>query len=131
MLSLRQLEKVYTNISLFYAACPENYYRSVPIITFLAVIKIVNRPLFDRICQNSITYKEIGESIKFDQNKSKERMRWIMGWVRYTLLTEEQFKDLPANDEIKEYGQVHACYNIEREKIMYYFAQKLTIFNIK
>ncbi len=129
MLSLRQLEKVYTNISLFYAASPEDDYRSVPIITFLAVIKVVNHPLFDRICQKSISYKEIGESIKFDQNKSKECMRWIMGWVRYTVLTEEQFKDLPANDEIKKYGQIHARYMIEREKIMYYFAQKLTIVN--
>ena len=48
-LSLRQLEKVFTNLALLYGSSTKNHLRLVPIIVFLSVVKVVNPQLFEKL----------------------------------------------------------------------------------
>lgn len=60
-LLLRQLERVYKNLAVFYASSAENQLRLVPVISFLAVIKVVNPWVYEALLHQKRTYEELCE----------------------------------------------------------------------
>lgn len=134
-LSLRQLEKVFTNLALFYGASAENHLRLVPLIVFLAVVKVVDPPLFDELLHKRVSYADVIEKLKIhNQDEESQRNRkpyWLMQWVRYGLLSEKEFNELPEEDEIKSFGQSLFQYNISRERLIPIFAQQLSMFVVR
>jgi len=131
-LSLRQLEKVFTNLAVLYGVSAENHLRLVPIIVFLAIVKVIDPQLFDEILHQRVSYSEVSGKLNLvDLDEEGERNRkvyWIMEWVRYALLSEQEFKDLPEEDEIKGFGQSLFRYNVNRERLIQIFAQQLSMF---
>jgi len=131
-LSLRQLERVYTIISLFYAASAENKIRLTPLVSFLAVIKVVHPTLFIDLLHNRATYEEVcsitgltGEGTETPNNR---KSLFLMSWVKFSLITDDEFKQLDANDRILNFNQSLSGYDIGRERLMPYFIQKLSMF---
>ena len=134
-LSLRQLEKVYTNLAVFYGSSSENHLRLVPVIVFLAVLKVINPYLFERLLYNKSSYTELITELNFtDINEYEENnhsLYWIMNWIRYASLSEKEFNELPQDDEIKKYGDSLWKYHVRRERLIPIFAQLLSIFVVE
>ncbi|MCG7980482.1 MAG: hypothetical protein G8D81_14755 [gamma proteobacterium symbiont of Clathrolucina costata] len=134
-LSLRQLEKVFTNLSVFYGSSAENRLRLVPIIVFLAIVKVVDPSLFDELLHVRVTYSHVIEKLNLQHlNEKSERNRklyWVMQWVRYGLLSEKEFNELPEDDEIKGFGQSLWQYNVSREMLIPIFSQQLSMFIVR
>ncbi|MCK2182804.1 hypothetical protein [Halomonas getboli] len=134
-LSLRQLEKVFTNLAVFYGASAENHLRLVPIVVFLAVIKVVDPSLFDELLHGRATYADVIEKLKLhnlnEESESNRRLYWLMQWVRYGLLSEKEFSELPEEDEIKRFGQSLWQYNVSRERLISIFSQQLSMFVVR
>lgn len=128
-LSLRQLEKVYTNLALLYGSSGENHLRLVPIIVFLSVIKTVKPHVFDKLLQQKITYSEICAETGLNHNEEEHRkLYWLMSWVRYALLSDGEFNNLDDEDRIKGLGNSLWNYNVEREMLIPIFSQQLSMF---
>jgi hypothetical protein len=131
-LSLRQLEKVFTNLALLYGSSGKNNLRLVPIIVFLSVIKTVKPQVFDRLLQQKISYSEVCDETGLNSNEEEHRkLYWLMNWVRYALLSEKEFSELNSEDRIKEFGAALWKYNVERERLIPFFAQQLSLFVVK
>lgn len=131
-LSLRQLEKVYTNLALLYGSSGENHLRLVPIIVFLAVIKTVKPRVFDKLLQQRITYDEVCVKTGLShKNEEHRKLFWLMNWVRYALISEKEFTELDEKDPIKDFGSRLWNYDIERQKLIPIFSQKLSMFTVK
>ena len=60
-LTLRQLEKVFTTLAMFYGSIPENHFRPVQLIVFMVVVKVVNPLLFEKCLSGRVSYKEVSE----------------------------------------------------------------------
>lgn len=131
-LSLRQLEKVYTNLAIFYGSSSENHLRLVPIVVFLAVIKVINPHLFEKLLYIKLSYIELITELNIsDINEYKHSDRkfiWMMNWIRYAMLSEKEFNELPESDGLRQYGESLWKYDISREKLIPFFAQLLSIF---
>jgi hypothetical protein len=54
-----------------------------------------------------------------------------MQWVRYGLLSEKEFAELPEKDEIMRFGQSLWQYNVSRERLIPIFSQQLSIFVVR
>ena len=134
-LSLRQLEKVYTNLAVFYGSISENHFRLVPVVVFLSIVKVVDPPLFDQLLHQKVSFGEVTNKLNIRHlNEEKENNRkfyWLMNWVRYGLLSEQEFKELAEEDKIKRYGTSMCEYNISRERLIPIFAQQLSMFVVK
>lgn len=130
--SLRQLEKVYTNLAIIYGTSSKNHLRLVPIITFISVIKVVSPSLFGRILAGRTSYAELCEEIGMAEldgsNVGQRKLYWTMNWVKFAMLSEDEFKGIDANDPIKSFGQTLWQYNIERERLLPIFCQQLSMF---
>ena len=134
-LSLRQLEKVFTNLAVFYGASAENHLRLVPIVVFLAIVKVVDPSLFDDLLHGRASYTDVIEKLKLqninEESESNRRLYWLMQWVRYCLLSEKEFAELPDEDEIKGFGQSLWQYNVSRERLIQIFSQQLSMFVVR
>lgn len=134
-LSLRQLERVFTNLAVFYGSSAENQLRLVPIIVFLAVVKVLDPPLFDDLLHGRATYAGVVDKLGLSNpnlgNENKRKFIWLMQWVRYGLLSEKEFHDLPSEDELRGFGQSLWRYNVDRERLIPIFAQRLSMFVVR
>lgn len=133
-LTLRQLEKVFTNIAVFYASSSENSLRLAPLIAFLSVIKVKNTSLFHDLLHSRATYDHVcsvtGLTDKPNKDGDDRIMSRLMGWVKFALITDKEFEKLDPKDPIREYSQSLWQHSIESDEIMPIICQKLSIFNV-
>lgn len=131
-LSLRQLEKVFTNLAIIYGTSDKNHLRLVPIITFISVMKVLKPSVFSKILLGQISYADLCDEIgvrALDEGKESERkLFWIMNWVRFSMLTEAEYKEIDANDPIARFGSSLWEYSVDRERLLPIFCQKLSMF---
>jgi hypothetical protein len=134
-LSLRQLEKVYTNLAVFYGSSSENHFKLVPVVVFLSVVKVVDPPLFDQLLHQKASFGEVTNQLNIhhlnEETENNRKLFGLMSWVRYALLSEQEFKELPEEDKIKRYGNSMWEYNISRERLIPIFAQQQSMFVVK
>lgn len=133
-LSLRQLERVYTNLAVFYASSAKNQLRLVPIIAFLAVIKVIDSTVYEALLHQKITYEELcqktGLSEGEREGRNMRRLQFLAMWLKFSLITDEQFEQLDENDRTRDLGQSLWHYNVERERLIPIFIQRLSMFTV-
>lgn len=133
-LSLRQLEKVFTNLAVIYSTSAKNHLRLVPIITFISIMKVVMPNIFNKIALGKISYAELCNDIglhKLDENNNEERnLFWTMNWIRFSILTDAEYGQLDEADPIKRYGDSLCQYHVDRERLIPIFCQKLNMFTV-
>lgn len=131
-LSLRQLEKVFTNLAIIYSTSGENHLRLVPIIVFISVVKVVNPNVFGSLMLGRISFTGLCEQLGFrelnQEEESKSKLFWLMNWIRFSMLTESEYQAIDVNDSIKRFGQSLWQYNVDRERLIPFFCQKLSMF---
>jgi len=134
-LSLRQLEKVFTNLAVFHGSSEQSHLRIVPIIVFLSVVKVIDPRLFDQLLRQRVTFSEVSEKLTLaNLGKESENNRIllsIMKWVQFALLSEREFKNLPEDDEVKGLGGTFLRYHVSRERLIPIFTQRLCMFEVK
>jgi len=133
-LSLRQLEKVFTNIAIYYASSSENQLRITPVIAFVSVIKVVNPKLFNDLSRNNVTLQELVEIIGLTddviESMNDSKFKHLMNWVKFTLMNDEEYDQLPADDLIKSCEKTLWQNNIERRRLLPLFISNITLFNV-
>ncbi len=136
-LSLRQLERVFTNIAILYSSSSERHLRLVPIIVFISVIKVVNTSLFQSLLHRKATYEEVCSKVGLSDDMDPEdseynrKLHWLMMWVKYSLISEHEFRALDEEDRLKGLGQNLWEYSVERENLIPIFIQQLSMFTVE
>ncbi|MFQ1844104.1 hypothetical protein ACK36U_19335 [Aeromonas veronii] len=105
----------------------------VPIITFVSTLKVVNPGLFKKVSQGSISYTALSSAIGLsneDESIMDTALSWMMNWVRYTILSDQEYEAIDGTDKIKKLDQAYWQYNIERKRIIQIFCEKLCLFKI-
>lgn len=133
-LSLRQLEKVFTNLAIIYSTSAENHLRLVPIIVFIAVVKVVNPNVFENLLFGRISYstliKEFGFGELKEEEKGKVYLDFLLNWVRFSMLSESEYQAIDENDPIRQFASRLWQYNSERTRLLPLFCQKLSMFTV-
>lgn len=131
-LSLRQLEKVFTNLAIIYSTSEEHHLRLVPIIVFIAVVKVVNPNVFGNLLLGKISFSTLCEQLGFrelnEEEEGKRKLFGLMSWIRFSMLTESEYQGIDANDPIKRFEQSLWKYSVDRERLLPIFCQKLSMF---
>jgi energy-coupling factor transporter ATP-binding protein EcfA2 len=133
-LSLRQLEKVFTNLAIIYSTSEENHLRLVPIIVFIAVVKVVNPNLFGNLLLGKISFAtlrvQLGFSELSEEEEDKHHLIWLLDWVRFSMLSESEYQEVDENDSIRQFEQTLWKYGTGRKRLLQMFCQKLSMFNV-
>ncbi len=133
-LSLRQLEKVYTNLAILYGSSAESDLRLVPIIVFLSIMKVVNPQVYEKLLNRRISYANLCNDIELpeldEEDREQRDLFQAMRWVRYAILTEQEFQKLGDGDNFQGFDDSLWKYNTKREMLIPFFAQKLSMFSV-
>ena len=122
-LSLRQLEKVFTNIAIFYAAVSENYMRLTPIISMLAVLRVVNYSLYSQLKIKQLNFADLQKELQFPEtltdNAEGRKMSRFVEWLQFCIFTDDEFNnsDKKVNFE-RMYNNGLCNYGVERDRII-------------
>lgn len=133
-LSLRQLEKVFTNLAIIYSTSGDNHLRLVPIIVFIAVVKVVKPTVFENLLFGRISYSTLFKEVRFDELNEEEKdkfyLDYILNWVRFSMLSESEYQAIDENDPIRQFASKLWQYNSERTRLLPLFCQKLSMFSV-
>ena len=133
-LSLRQIERVFTNIALLYSISSKNRLRLVPVIVFLSVVKVIDSDTFKEIADGQINYQKTVEKLQLNSKSFSENQQrnvdWMMQWIRFSMLTDKEFSELQPDDALKDFGRSLFSYSISRNQIIPFFAGQLRSFSV-
>jgi len=133
-LSLRQLEKVFTNLAIIYSTSGKDHLRLVPIIVFVAVVKVYNPNLFSNLLLGQITFAtmrvQLGLSELSQVEEDKHNLMWVLDWVRFSMLSESEYEGVDEHDPIRKYEQTLRRYSLDRKRLLVFFCEKLSMFNV-
>ena len=122
-LSLRQLEKTFTYISIFHASVSERYLRLEPIICFLSIMKVIKPEIYRGLKNRTLSFGDLKENLNLQEPTGNgaeiRKFSRILFWMKFCLLSDEEYK---TSDLLKEFNQVDSDlsikYNIERQRII-------------
>ena len=130
-LSLRQLEKVFSTLAVFYLSTENKDPWVTPMISFLAVVKVVDPLLFNKILFQKFSYQEIVEQLDLHDLQEETTQNFILHrvimCVKFFLLSSAEFANLDVKDKIRNYGN-NLPFRCNREDMAVFFAQKLSMF---
>jgi hypothetical protein len=93
---------------------------------------VVEPSIYEELLYKYITYENLCQRIGLSEDEQEERnmrkLQNITMWLKFSLITEEQFGDLDENDKLRNFGQ--SLWNIERENLIPIFIQKLSMFTV-
>jgi hypothetical protein len=131
-LSLRQLEKVVTNL-LFMRATSSGDQLSLPsIMVFLAVIKVFRPTLFEKLINQDISCEEVFSELNFgdigEVSESSSQLKYTLELLRDCLLPKQKVEGHPCQQSIQSLENHLAMYHIPRSSVIPFFARKISIF---
>ena len=133
-LSLRQLEKAFTNLAIIYSTVAENHLRHVPIIVFIAVVKVVDPNLFGKLLLGKISFTAIREQLGFSELSVEEKVKHhlirLLHWVRFSMLSESEYQEIDINDPIRQFEQQLRQYGSNRKRLLPMFCKRLSMFSV-
>ena len=134
-LSLRQLEKVFTKLSIIYSTLNEKSLRIASIIVFVCVIRVVNPKLFEKLLDVNTSFEEVSKEIKLDNiNYDKDRndrMGEIVKFLHVALISQKKLDSLDKDNEIKILSLDLKRGHINRERIIPNYAERLNLIRLK
>jgi hypothetical protein len=133
-LSLRQLENVFTYITLFYGSSTEKQFRLVPIVVMMSTLRVVDYSLFTSLLKGRSSLDEVTKELNLDNinldNKRIFATEWILDLIRYSLMSDDEYAALPEDDEIRVQSQSLSHYHLKRSEIIPYHAKMIHTFSI-
>ena len=138
-LSLRQLEKVFINCAVYYATRSEHDYDLIPIIIFLAVVRVINPHLFLDLLNKNASLNNVAQEMSFvDAGLLSEDLLFdspnkvIYLWVSYVLIEESDVNYQLIIDLAEKHLDVKNAAFIFRGKkeIVPFIARKMTFLSV-
>lgn len=126
-LSLRQLEKSYSNVVLTYMAFsrPANTY--ISLISFFSIIKVINPELFQKISTDNIESEEILSLFSnIRQHHNSSYVESTAELLRFCFLEPEEYDKLPYSDRLRRFEE--ALWSGRRKEIAMAYVTPLSHF---
>lgn len=129
-LSLRQMEKVFTNLTIIYSTLSANNLRHAPAICIISVLKVIAPSVYRSLCLKQANYDDVLSALSLSvikDNQDQYRLTSISDFLRFCLMSEEEFAQLGQNDPAQRFSSLMWNFNIERVNIIPYFCQSLQL----
>lgn len=143
-LSLREIEKVFAVMSLYYSSLPENQLTNEFLIALLSILKVKHPLIYHLLSRENISvgqfFKETHlDKIKNDRTRQGVSSDWIKDMLDYCLMSDIEYADATksANGHDSErrrlanMGQWLIRYDMSRERVIPFFCSRLDRFTLQ
>ncbi len=135
-LSLREIEKCFSLMTLFFANSNNQKITLSEIIPLFALLKIRYATLFDKLKNKELFYNELNSVLELNKVQENTYYRsnfdWLNNILKYFLLTDNEFNALDENDEIKSFKRYFPTTHVSnRNYILASIANKFEVYQNK
>lgn len=133
-LTLRQLERMFTLMTLHLMTIknPTDYER--PIIATLCAIKVANPRMFRRLLNKEYTFGsfllDFGPLPTSSRSEARYRLEHLLEYFRFLLLSPQDFNALPDTDPIKGLTRSFYIWGVDRENLLPILGRRIECFNV-
>lgn len=134
-ISLRQLEKSFTNLTLIYSSITERTIRIPHIIAFVCIVKSINPNLYSRLSKGEISFSEICKELKIQPEEFSKSggddlaiLSRLFDWVKFVTLSKQEYEKLDPQDRIRNFERTLWDYGGSREGIIKVYCNVLNMF---
>ncbi len=132
--TLREMERCFTILSLYYSQLPERRLTDGIIIPFLAIIKIQHSDIFNHLLENNLSYEDFVKFIDIEKvNQSGYEyysFDYLMDDFKYLLMTDDQCEALESKDENSQNSSRFTRIRMDRKQVIPFFCSELIKFSI-
>ena len=132
-MSLREMERLFTNIVVFYSAASKRL-PCVPDLTCaLAIIRIRYPAVFARLREQQIGYREFEAAVpELKQiSEDSENVKYVQISFKYCLMTDEELLTLSENPDFKYYGRELARNATNRQSLLPLLCKHFDMFSVE
>lgn len=135
-LSLREIERVFTNISVFYAVSKKDHFRLSPLVVFLACIKVVEPDVYSQLHKKEISYSDTVSAIKLldysDKPKDEQHtFDWFLSWLKFSLVTNEDYGKSENKALLDDMRKSLVGFRLPREDIVPLHTKRMSLFSVR
>lgn len=133
-LSLRDLEKVFTILSYYYDNFKE-FPAPISIVSFLAIVKVKNKHVFERLIYQNITYGELYKELKMpiknmnNHDEPKFLIEDLDKYLKWTLFSQDEMSS--SKDDFSKWNGNGSRADYTRKKIIPKISQRLSMFVVR
>jgi len=95
-LTLREIEKVFTGLTLYYGSVPDNQVADPFLVATLSVLKVKRRSLYQQLSKQAISAKEFFEQTQLNQigigGEDSFSLEWHRDFLDFCLISDDEFR---------------------------------------
>lgn len=129
-LSLRQLERTFTNVIIYYASLRKDSSSLPQLVTFLCAIKTINPSLYNDIFNKKVSFSDLVKAINFPYTSHEDNfdLNYILHYFRYFMISEKELSAVTQEDRIFNFGRTSWGFRHDRESLIPAIAKRINIF---
>lgn len=118
-LSLRHLERAFSNITLFYLLSDKNDFCFPYLLSFLSILKVIDSDLYMRLNENTIDYEQMMRELQsnFPRAQNGAKVAKIFDGIRFALLSEQDYLQLNSQDGATRFAGRFGVSGMDRNEI--------------
>ena len=128
-LSLREMERLYSNIAVFYATAVEKELRLPGLSVPLAVIKMRYPDVYSELREQRASYSKVESDISELQEDDESAALWYLRkCLKGCLLSDQEINDLGEDSKVHDFRNECSQYNISRTSIIPFLCTRFDLF---
>ena len=135
-LTLREIEKVFAIMAIYYGSLPNGHFSDQFLITTLSTLKVKYPPLYQSLSKGIISadqfWKQSGmDSLKTD-NYNELNQEWVKDTFDYCLMSDTEFESATKSDNARPgINQMGQWMRMKRKKIIPFLCEQLDRFSFQ
>jgi hypothetical protein len=141
-LTLREVERAFSLMSLYYSTLPERQFTHPFLIPMLAILKVKRPSLYRQLRARKVSvgdfFQQTGIENLGTEGRRSINIEWIKDTVNFCLMSEVEFDAATKDSEGKRdlrglggMGQMVVNYDISRHSVIPFLAERLERFSLK
>ena len=132
-LSLRELDKVYTNLAIHYASVKSKALNLVPVIVALAVCKVISPSTFVKLKNNKISFDEFDDEFSLDGVSEYEYTTnypsTFSDCFKVCLYSDAELCEEPPESKIRTLEVILREHDIKRRNVIPWYCASMEVFD--
>lgn len=134
-LTLREIEKVFTILSIYYSSLPKGQFSNQFFIVLLAILKVKNPALYRELAATTVDAKRFLAESKLEKLKETSQFQigrdWAVDMVNVVLLSDQEFSILPTDSGAQGIAKWLNRFDMARNNVIPFLCSKLDRFSVK
>jgi hypothetical protein len=142
-LTLREIEKAFAVMCLYYISLPNNQLTNEFLIALLSILKVKHPLIYKLMSRGNISLGQFFEGTRLDKIKNDRTQSvssdWIKNILDYCLMSDAEYAEATKSTDgsnegrgrLINVGQWLIQYNINREKVIPFFCSRLDRFSLQ